>query len=232
MKWKSILLLTTLSFHSFAGLKDLNELKSPFTLAPLPYDAKSLDPAIDEETMKLHHDKHHQAYVDKANTALGEKKVTLLSLLGKASKQEKAVRNNAGGHWNHTFFWDVLSGDKANNEVPAELKAEIEKTFGGWDKFTAAFEKAGADQFGSGWAWLIVNKTGKLEITSTPNQDNPIMNDVKTRGWPVLGADVWEHAYYLKYRNQRADYLKNFWSIVNWKKVNELRNEAKGLRLP
>ena len=229
MKYSSLLLLSVLSTSAFAGLKDLSKLQSPFTLAPLPYAASSLSVAIDEETMTIHHDKHHQAYVDKLNTALNGKKTDLMTLIATASKQEAAVRNNAGGHYNHTLFWDVLSGDKANNEMPKELKAEIEKKFKSVEDFKAAFEKAGAGQFGSGWAWLVVNKKNELEITSTPNQDNPLMDVAAVKGLPVLAADVWEHAYYLKYKNKRDEYLKNFWSVVNWKKVNELRQEAKGL---
>jgi Fe-Mn family superoxide dismutase len=229
MKCSSFFFLTMLSTSAFAGLKDLSHLKTPFKLAPLPYAANSLSVAIDEETMTIHHDKHHQSYVDKLNTALNGKQTDMMALLTSASKQEAAVRNNAGGHYNHTFFWDVMSGEKANNEMPKELKAEIEKKFKTVEAFKAAFEKAGAGQFGSGWAWLVVNKNNELEITSTPNQDNPLMDDAPVKGLPVLGADVWEHAYYLKYKNKRDDYLKNFWSVVNWKKVSELRQEAKGM---
>jgi superoxide dismutase, Fe-Mn family len=227
---KSLLLaLTLFSLPSYASLNELNNLKTPFSLAPLPYSFNSLNQAIDQETMKIHHGKHHQAYVDKANEAYGKEGTTLLSLLKNASKQDLKVRNNTGGHWNHSFFWSILSGKTEDQEIPESLEAEIEKTFGSWEKFQEAFEKAGADQFGSGWVWLIVNGQGRLEITSTPNQDNPLMDVAKVRGWPILGADVWEHAYYLKYKNERPEYLKSLWSVINWRKVQELRGEAKTL---
>lgn len=229
MKFSTIILLSLVSTSAFAGLKDLSKLKSPFTLAPLPYAASSLSAAIDEETMTIHHDKHHQAYVDKLNTALGEKKTDLMSLLVSASKQDPAVRDNAGGHYNHSLFWKILSGEKSNNVMPKGLRAEIEKKFKTIEAFKAAFEKAGAGQFGSGWAWLVVNEKNELQITSTANQDNPLMDLAPVKGLPILAADVWEHAYYLKYKNKRDEYLKNFWSVVNWKKVDELRQEAKDL---
>lgn len=214
-----------------AGLKDLNSQKSPFQLPALPYAADSLARAIDAETMNIHHGKHHQAYVDNANKALGDKKTKLIDLLITASKQNAAIRNNAGGHWNHAFFWTVLSGNATDNKVPARLQKEIEAKWGSFEAFQKEFEKAGAGQFGSGWVWLIRTSDG-LELSATKNQDNPLMDDADKRGWPVLGADVWEHAYYLKYQNKRADYLKNFWSVVNWKAVDKYDQEAKKLPLP
>lgn len=222
---------TLLSLSAFASLQGLNDLKSPFTLASLPYAANSLEPFIDQETMTIHHDVHHQKYVDTLNDNLKEKGVSLLEIFKSASQKSAKVRNNAGGHWNHAFFWEILSKQESNNTMPAGLKKEIEKTFGSIKKFKADFETKGKDQFGSGWVWLIRNSKGMLEITATPNQDNPLMNDVSVRGFPILGADVWEHAYYLKYRSERAKYLESFWSVVNWKRVNEFSEESKKMKL-
>lgn len=199
-----------------------------FTLAPLPYAYEALEPHIDTETMKIHHGKHHQAYVDNLNAAVagGENETkSLEDLVKNAGSISPAVRNNGGGHWNHTFFWNVL---KVNNgEGPSgKLADAINEAFGSFDAFKEKFETAGKTRFGSGWAWLIV-KDGKLEVCSTPNQDNPLMDVVETKGTPVLGCDVWEHAYYLKYQNKRPDYLKAFWNVVNWDKVAELYEAAK-----
>lgn len=196
----------------------------PFTVAALPYAANALEPAIDEETMKIHHGKHHQAYVDNLNKEIAAtpalKDARLEDIIASVSKYSPAVRNNAGGHWNHTFFWTIMAPqDKAG--APSEVLAKaIDSAFGSMDEFKAAFEKAGTARFGSGWVWLVV-RDGKLEITSTPNQDNPLMDDAPVKGVPVLGNDVWEHAYYLRYQNKRGDYLKNWWSVVNWNKVSE-----------
>ena len=196
-----------------------------FTLPPLPYAYDALEPAIDKETMTFHHDKHHQTYVDNLNKAVDAdenlKGKSLEEIFTSISTAPKAVRNNGGGHWNHSLFWELLAPADQTGEPSAELKAAIDSDLGGMDKFKEDFNAAGAAQFGSGWAWLIV-QNGKLKITSTPNQDNPLMDVVEERGEVVLGADVWEHAYYLKYQNRRADYLKSFWSVVNWNKVNEL----------
>lgn len=199
-----------------------------FTLAPLPYAYEALEPHIDTETMKIHHGKHHQAYVDNLNAAVagGENETkSLEDLVKNAGSISPAVRNNGGGHWNHTFFWNVL---KVNNgEGPTgKLADAINEAFGSLDAFKEKFETAGKTRFGSGWAWLIV-KDGKLEVCSTPNQDNPLMDVAETKGTPVLGCDVWEHAYYLKYQNKRPDYLKAFWNVVNWNKVAELYEAAK-----
>lgn len=196
-----------------------------FTLPPLPYAYDALEPAIDKETMTFHHDKHHQTYVDNLNKAVDAdaslQNKTLEEIFTSISTAPKAVRNNGGGHWNHSLFWELLAPAGQTGEPSAELAAAIDRDLGGMDKFKEDFNAAGAAQFGSGWAWLIV-QNGKLKITSTPNQDNPLMDVVEERGEVVLGADVWEHAYYLKYQNRRADYLKSFWSVVNWNKVNEL----------
>lgn len=191
-----------------------------FTLAPLPYAHDALEPHIDTLTMQIHHGKHHQAYVDNLNKAIAgtdHENKSLEELVASAGKISPAVRNNGGGHWNHTFFWESL--DENGGGMPAGKLAEaIFTAFGSFDAFKEKFANAGMTRFGSGWAWLIL-KDGKLEITSTPNQDNPLMDVAETKGKPILGVDVWEHAYYLKYQNKRADYLAAFWNVVDWKKV-------------
>jgi len=196
-----------------------------FTLPPLPYAYDALEPAIDKETMTFHHDKHHQAYVDKLNEAVAADAAlaghSIEDLLKGVSKLPKAVRNNGGGHWNHSLFWELLAPVGKTGEPSAELAAAIDRDLGGMDRFKADFNAAGAGQFGSGWAWLIV-QDGKLKVTSTPNQDNPLMDVADEKGAVVLAADVWEHAYYLKYQNRRPDYLKAFWTVVNWHKANAL----------
>ncbi|MBN8527870.1 MAG: superoxide dismutase [Caulobacterales bacterium] len=201
-----------------------------FTLPPLPYAHDALEPAIDQETMVFHHDKHHQAYVDNLNKAVDADPAlqgqSLEDLFAGISKLPKAVRNNGGGHWNHSLFWELMAPQGQTGAPSAELIAAIDRDLGGFEAFQADFNAAGAAQFGSGWAWLIV-QDGKLKITSTPNQDNPLMDLAEDKGAVVLGADVWEHAYYLKYQNRRADYLKAFWSVVNWNKVNALFAAAK-----
>lgn len=232
MKTLLITGLLLVASTSFASYKSLNSQTAPFKLAPLPYAADSLTKGIDAETMTVHHDKHHQAYVDNLNKAVDtKKKTTLLQLLQTASQQSPAVRNNAGGHWNHTFFWSVLSGKDADNQMPDRLRKEIEGKWGTVEKFKEEFETAGLNQFGSGWVWLIRTEKG-LEIVTTPNQDNPLMNLADKRGWPVLGADVWEHAYYLKYQSQRADYLKGFWQVVSWQMVDQYDREATKTKMP
>jgi len=196
-----------------------------FTLPPLPYAHDALEPAIDKETMTFHHGKHHQAYVDNLNKAVDADAAlqgkSLEELFAVMSTLPKAVRNNGGGHWNHALFWELLAPQGQTGAPSAELAAAIDRDLGGMDAFKTAFNAAGAGQFGSGWAWLIV-QNGKLKVTSTPNQDNPLMDVAEEKGAVVLGADVWEHAYYLKYQNRRADYLAAFWSVVNWNKVNDL----------
>jgi len=196
-----------------------------FTLPPLPYAYDALEPAIDQETMTFHHDKHHQAYVDNLNKAVDAdaslQGKSLEELFASISTAPKAVRNNGGGHWNHSLFWELLAPVGSTGEPSAELAAAIDSDLGGLDKFKEDFNAAGAGQFGSGWAWLIV-QDGKLKVTSTPNQDNPLMDVAEQKGAVVLAADVWEHAYYLKYQNRRPEYLKAFWTVVNWNKANEL----------
>jgi superoxide dismutase, Fe-Mn family len=193
-----------------------------YELPPLPYPFAALEPHIDAKTMEIHHDKHHQAYITNANNALKDypelaaKPVEelLSDLSAVPEKIRTVVRNNAGGHANHSFFWKTL-GPNAGGSPKGKLADAINSTFGSFDQFKEKFQAAGAGRFGSGWAWLVVNKEGKLEITSTPNQDSPIMDGLK----PVLGVDVWEHAYYLLYQNRRPDYLKAFWNVVNWDAV-------------
>jgi len=195
-----------------------------YELPPLPYPFDALEPDIDAKTMEIHHDKHHQAYITNANNALkdypdlaAKPDEELSANLGAVPESIRtAVRNNAGGHANHSFFWKIM-GPKAGGEPKGKLADAIKSTFGGFDQFKEKFQAAGAARFGSGWAWLVLNKQGKLEITSTPNQDNPIMDGHR----PVLGVDVWEHAYYLKYQNRRPDYLKAWWNVVNWAAVGQ-----------
>jgi len=193
-----------------------------FTLAALPYAYEALEPHIDTLTMQIHHDKHHQAYVDNLNKAVAgtdNENKSLEELLKHAGSISPAVRNNGGGHWNHTFFWESLAGN-AGGKPSGKLAEAIDAAFGSLDAFKEKFSQAGMTRFGSGWAWLII-KDGKLEVSSTPNQDNPLMDVADIKGTPILGADVWEHAYYLKYQNKRADYLAAFWNVVNWSKVAE-----------
>ena len=199
-----------------------------FTLPSLPYAHDALEPHIDAETMKIHHGKHHQAYVDNLNKALAgteHEQKSLEEIVKIAGSISPAVRNNGGGHWNHTFFWEIL-GPNAGGEPRGSIAEAINSTFGSFEAFKEKFNTAGATRFGSGWAWLIV-KDGKLEVISTPNQDNPLMDIAEVKGTPVLGVDVWEHAYYLKYQNRRPEYLSAFWNAVNWTKVEELYNAAK-----
>ena len=196
-----------------------------FALPPLPFAYDALEPAIDKATMEFHHGKHHQAYVDNLNKAIDADPAllgqTLEQIFASISKLPRAVRNNGGGHWNHSLFWELLAPVGETGEPSSELAAAIDRDLGGMDRFKDAFNTAGAGQFGSGWAWLIV-QDGRLKVTSTPNQDNPLMDVADEKGAVVLAADVWEHAYYLKYQNRRADYLKAFWTVVNWNKANAL----------
>ena len=199
-----------------------------YSVPDLPYAYDALEPHIDEETMHLHHDKHHQAYVDKVNAALegtewADKPIeeVIAKLNDLPADKQGPVRNNGGGHYNHTMFWENLSPD-GGGAPTGELAAAIDEAFGSFDAFKQQFEAAGVNQFGSGWAWLVLDG-GKLAITSTPNQNSPL-TDGKT---PLFGNDVWEHAYYLKYQNKRPDYLKATWNVVNWDKVAERYAAAK-----
>ncbi len=190
------------------------------TLPALPYAHNALEPHIDAQTMEIHHGKHHQAYVDNLNKAIegtDAADLPLEDLIKNISKYPAAVRNNGGGHFNHSLFWTVLTpGAKAAPE--GKLADAINEAFGGLDALKEKMSTAGATRFGSGWAWLIV-KDGKLEVTSSPNQDNPLMDVAEVKGTPIFGIDVWEHDYYLKYQNKRPDYLKAIWSVVNWDEV-------------
>ncbi|MEO5941887.1 MAG: superoxide dismutase [Ferruginibacter sp.] len=193
-----------------------------FTLPALPYAYEALEPHIDTETMKIHHDKHHQAYVDNLNKAIAgtdNENKSIEELVKNAGSISPAVRNNGGGHWNHTFFWDSLAANEGG-APSGKLGDAINSAFGSFDAFKEKFAAAGATRFGSGWAWLIV-KDGKLEVSSTPNQDNPLMDVAEVKGTPILGVDVWEHAYYLKYQNKRPAYLTAIWNVINWSKVAE-----------
>jgi len=203
-----------------------------YVLPQLKYAFDALEKSIDAKTMEIHHDKHHQAYVDNLNKALEshpelkdkdlEELLSNIDLLPEDIRM--AVRNNGGGHWNHTFFWDILSPDFQNYEVKegSKLHDMIQKYFGTYEEFTTQFKNAALSRFGSGWVWLVKMSEGSLKIISTPNQDNPLMSVSEIQGKPVLGLDVWEHAYYLRYQNRRADYVDAFWNIVNWSKVEEL----------
>ena len=193
-----------------------------FTLPALPYAHDALEPHIDAKTMEIHHGKHHQAYVDNLNKALAgtpNENKSLEEIVKIAGSISPAVRNNGGGHWNHSFFWQIL-GPNGGGQPSGKLADAINSAFGSLDGLKEKLNNAGMTRFGSGWAWLI-SKDGKLEVTSTPNQDNPLMDVAEVKGTPILGVDVWEHAYYLKYQNKRADYLNAFWNVVNWKKVEE-----------
>ena len=201
-----------------------------FSLAPLPYPHDALAPVIDEQTMRIHHGRHHQAYVDNLNKAVAAAPalagLSLEALMAQISKTGDAVRNNGGGHWNHTFFWQSMTRPGQGGSPSPELLAAINRDFGSLDQFKTAFKTAGLGRFGSGWAWLIVTTDGKLKITSTPNQDNPLMDIVADRGQPILGNDVWEHAYYLQYQNRRGDYLDAWWQVVDWNVISRRYADA------
>lgn len=198
-----------------------------FTLPALPYAHDALEPHIDTATMQIHHGKHHQAYVDNLNKALAgteHEHATLEELMTKMSSLPMAVRNNGGGHYNHSLFWEILSPQGGGNPSGA-LAAAIDSELGGLEKFKTDFANAGMTRFGSGWAWLCVKADKTLCVCSTPNQDNPLMDLAECKGTPILGMDVWEHAYYLHYQNKRADYIAAFWNVVNWNEVQK-RYEA------
>ena len=200
-----------------------NFITMAFTLPALPYAHDALEPHIDTLTMQIHHGKHHQAYVDNLNKAIAgtpHENKSLEDLIENAGSISPAVRNNGGGHWNHTFFWNSLASN-AGGSPTGRLAESINEAFESFDEFKTKFAQAGVGRFGSGWIWLIVKKDGKLDISSTPNQDNPLMDIAETKGVPLLGIDVWEHAYYLKYQNKRPDYLTAIWNVISWDKVAE-----------
>lgn len=230
---KSCYVFRKLAARLFGARHHIRPTKNYFMayeLPPLPYEKNALEPHIDAATMEIHHGKHHQAYITNLNKAIagkadleGKSIEALISNMAAIPEEIRgAVRNNGGGHANHSLFWKVI-GPGAGGAPSGALADEINAAFGSFDAFKEKFEAAGLTRFGSGWAWLIVNKQGKLEVTSSPNQDSPIMDG----NTPVLGCDVWEHAYYLKYQNRRADYLKAFWSLVNWAEVAKNRQAAK-----
>ena len=200
-----------------------------FELPALPYATDALEPHIDKITMEIHHGKHHQAYVDNLNKALtgseGENS-KIEDILASVSKYPPAVRNNGGGHFNHTLYWAVLSPN-GGGSPSGDLASAIDQAFGSLDEFKKKFAEAGATRFGSGWAWLTADASGKLQVSSTPNQDNPLMDIAEIKGTPILGMDVWEHAYYLKYQNKRPDYIAAFWNVVNWDAVADRHAQAK-----
>ena len=201
-----------------------------YTFADLPYAYDALEPVIDAITMQIHHGRHHKAYYDNFLAAIKDNPLNgqpLETIFAHISKESAALRNNAGGYYNHNHYWNVMRPNGSNAPSGALLDA-INSTFGSVDACKAAFKDAGIKQFGSGWAWLIVGKDGKLAITSTPNQDNPLMDTAAVQGAPILGCDVWEHAYYLNYQNKRPDYLEAWWKVVNWSYVAELYRKAKG----
>ncbi len=203
-----------------------NKALAPFTLPALPYNVDALEPFIDKQTMEIHHGKHHAAYINNLNKAIegnkdweGKSIEQIMTMIDE--KSPAAIRNNGGGHFNHSFFWEILSPKTEQKPSETLLKA-INQSFGDFDSFKAAFEKAALTRFGSGWAWLCVGADKKLFISSTPNQDNPLMkNLVKEIGTPILGLDVWEHAYYLKYQNKRNEYIASFFKIINWESVSK-----------
>jgi Fe-Mn family superoxide dismutase len=200
-----------------------------FTLDPLPYANDALEPHIDAKTMEIHHDRHHAAYVTNLNNAVNgtpNEGKSIEELLKTVSSLPVAIRNNGGGHWNHTFFWNLLSPNGGGQPV-GTLAEAINQKFGSFDAFKEEFAKAATTRFGSGWAWLIVDEAGNLAVTSTPNQDNPLMDVAEKKGKPVLGLDVWEHAYYLKYQNKRPDYITAWWNVVNWSAAEQNYQAAK-----
>ncbi len=201
-----------------------------FKLPKLPYDFKALEPHIDAKTMEIHHGKHHAGYTNKLNAAIEGTplaKKSIEDILKKAGKSGDAVRNNGGGFYNHSLFWKVMSPDGGGQPSDtSKLGKAIIKSFKSFDNFKAEFAKAAGTRFGSGWAWLCARKSGTLFITSTPNQDNPLMDVAEKKGTPILGLDVWEHAYYLNYQNRRPDYVDAFFSVINWKEVSKLYNKA------
>ncbi len=221
-------LLALVFFTAGLSLMAQNQSKTDFAFAPLPYAYDALEKAIDKETMEIHYTKHHRAYYDNFMKAIAGTEMEYLSLndiMAHISKYPAAVRNNAGGYFNHSLFWSVMSADGGKPE--GSLLEAINRDFGSLEAFKKQLEQAGATRFGSGWAWLNVDAKGKLFVSSTPNQDNPLMDVVSEKGTPILGLDVWEHAYYLRYQNKRASYIAAFWEVVNWKEVAKRYENAK-----
>lgn len=199
-----------------------NTQNSKFVFKPLPYAYDALEPYIDKMTMEIHYSRHHKAYYDnflKAITGTEMENMTLLQIFSQISKYPAAVRNNGGGYFNHELYWDIMIAGGV--KMSDQFKSVIEKKFGSVEKLKEEFSNAGMTRFGSGWAWLSVGADGELFVSSTPNQDNPLMDLAEKKGTPILGMDVWEHAYYLKHQNKRADYINDFWNLINWKAVEE-----------
>ncbi len=200
-----------------------------FQLPDLPYAKNALEPHIDAQTMEIHHDKHHAGYTSKLNDALegsSNENASIEDILKNVSQHGKGVRNNGGGFYNHSLFWTVMSPN-GGGEPSGDLASAINNAFGSFQSFKDEFAEAAKSRFGSGWAWLIVNKEGKLQVTSSPNQDNPLMDIAEVQGTPILGLDVWEHAYYLKYQNRRPDYVSAFFNVINWDEVSKRYEAAK-----
>ena len=194
-----------------------------FELPQLNYSYDALEPHIDARTMEIHHSKHHNGYTNNLNAAIAGTELetkSIESILENLDMENKVVRNNGGGFYNHSLFWSIMN-PQGKKELSGELKESILQAFGSFENFKSAFSKAAATQFGSGWAWLCVHKEGKVEVCSTPNQDNPLMSGVSCGGTPILGLDVWEHAYYLNYQNRRPDYIEAFFSVINWGEVEK-----------
>jgi len=219
------------AFSKQVGMEEFTHPdEGDFKLPPLPYAYNALEPYIDAQTMEIHYTKHHQAYVDKLNAAIakepslkGKSLEELLSMINTIPDTVKMqIRNQGGGHWNHSFFWQILA-PKSDTMMPSgKLKDAMVAQWQSFDNFKTEFNKAGAAVFGSGWVWLIADKDGKLAIVNTPNQDNTLMDIAKDKGKPIIGVDVWEHAYYLKHQNKRGEYLEDIWNVINWKKAMEL----------
>jgi len=225
MKTKALLLITFI--FSIITLNN-KTMAQGYTFPELPYAYDALEPYIDAQTMEIHYTKHHRAYFDNFVKAAADNKIDNLSLeeiFSSVSAFPAAIRNNGGGYYNHMLFWKVM-GPNAGGQPEGDLLKAINNTFGSFDRFKAEFENAAKTQFGSGWAWLAVDADGKLFVSQTPNQENPLMDVSAKRGKPILCLDVWEHAYYLKYQNRRPEYVSNFWNVVNWNKVAELYKDA------
>ncbi len=216
--------------HRFEDKTKMPESKQtgPFKLPDLPFAVDALEPHIDARTMEIHHGKHHGTYVTNLNNAIAgtdAEKMSIEDICQNISRYPAAVRNNGGGHYNHSLFWTIMSPD-GGGSPKGELLESIDTAFGSFEEFKKQFSAAGANRFGSGWVWLIA-KDKKLMISSTPNQDNPLMDVAEVRGFPILGMDVWEHAYYLNYQNRRPDYIAAFWNVINWKEVGNRFNKKK-----
>ncbi len=222
---KKLIVLSAIILCFTIALKAQN---SSFVFPALPYSYDALEPYIDKETMEVHYDRHFRAYYNNFVKAANENNLNALSLediFANISKYPVAVRNNGGGYYNHSLFWEIMASN-AGGMPEGKLLEAINSSFGSYDAFTKEFEKASATIFGSGWAWLAVDTSGSLFITQLPNQDNPLMDIAPKYGTPILALDVWEHAYYLKYQNKRAEYISNFWKVINWKNVSERYEKA------